>query len=117
MAHHIRNQKFIGFENGQSRYIAEIDCDTPADLPEPETRWLMGSIAHVISTGDFYELNSSGEWVNQTGEDAETESVSNLNSVNLTKLPDALTIVNPADELTENPEETEEEVTADDKLS
>ncbi|MBR1529548.1 MAG: hypothetical protein IJ642_09665 [Oscillospiraceae bacterium] len=68
MASNIRNERFIRFENDNSKYIAEIDCDTPADLPQPRAGWLMGSIAHVISTGDFYELNSSGEWVNQTGE-------------------------------------------------
>ena len=68
MANNIRDEKIIRFENGISRCIVEIDCDTPADLPEPDAAWLMGSIAHVISTGDFYELSSSGEWVCQTGD-------------------------------------------------
>ena len=68
MANNIRDVKFIRFENGVSRHIVEIDCDTVSDLPETPDSWLMGSIAHVISTGDFYELNSSGEWVNQTGD-------------------------------------------------
>ena len=68
MAMNIRDEKFIRFENGRSMHIVEIDCDTVSDLPEPQDNWLMGSIAHVISTGDFYELSSSGEWVNQTGD-------------------------------------------------
>ena len=66
MAINIRDEKFIRFENGISKFIVEIDCDVPTDLPQAQTCWLMGSIAHIISTGDFYELNSSGEWVNQT---------------------------------------------------
>ncbi len=69
MAMNIKEEKLIRFENGISKYIAEIDCDTPGDLPVPADSWLMGSIAHVISTGNFYALNSSGEWVNQTGDD------------------------------------------------
>jgi len=68
MASNIRNERFIRFENGISKHIAEIDCDTPEDLPVPSENWLMGSIAHVISTGDFYALNSSGEWIVQTGD-------------------------------------------------
>jgi len=68
MANNIRSEKFVRFENTVPKFIAEIDCDTPADLPVPHTDWLMGCIAHVISTGDFYALNSSGEWVNQTGD-------------------------------------------------
>ena len=46
-------------------YNIEIDVDTPADLPEMQENWNI-TIAHVISTGDFYSSNSVGEWVKQT---------------------------------------------------
>ncbi len=68
MANNIGDEKRIRFENDISKHIIEIDCDTPVDLPEPDAAWLMGSIAPGISTGDFYELSSSGEWGSQTGD-------------------------------------------------
>ncbi len=74
MANHIRNQKFIRFKYGTACYIVEIDCDTVTDLPEPPTNWLMGSIAHDISTGSFYELNSLGQWIKQTLTDEESSN-------------------------------------------
>ncbi len=64
--YHIRDSRFVRFENGICIFIVELDCDTPSDLPTVQNNWEMGSIAHVISTGDFYSLNSSGIWVNQT---------------------------------------------------
>ncbi len=67
----IRNEKFISYNSGRAVVLAEVEMDTAADLPAVNAfdgRTLAkGSIAHDIATGDFYSLNSSGTWVNQTG--------------------------------------------------
>lgn len=49
--------------------IAEMDVDSSSELPSQEWKGFfleMGSIAHDISTGDFYCINSEGTWINQT---------------------------------------------------
>lgn len=50
--------------------LVEMALDSSADLPEvdyqTEQILAQGSIAWDISTGDFYGLNSSGNWINQT---------------------------------------------------
>jgi len=62
----IRSRHYTGLKTEDDKktslYIVEIDC---TDLPHPKNNWLMGSTAHVISTGEFYELDNSGEWVLQ----------------------------------------------------
>ena len=69
----IISEKFIRFENASSVVIAELRIDTAEELPAADAlagRILaQGSLAWDISTGDFYGLNSSGEWINQTGGD------------------------------------------------
>lgn len=56
--------------DGKNHIIAELDVDTTADLPSQEFNGyylVMGSIAHDISTGDFYSMDSSGAWYIQNG--------------------------------------------------
>ena len=74
--YNIRSEEFIEFDkmNGVEISVvrAEIDCDTAADIPAynavPGKKLAIGSIAWDISTGDFYGLDSSGEWIKQGGE-------------------------------------------------
>lgn len=84
----IRSQITVSFVQEDNRNLirAEIECDTAADLPGiddyPGKRLSMGSVAWDISTGDFYGLNSSGEWINQTtGKVHDKEEVSNVEPV------------------------------------
>ena len=50
--------------------LVEMALDSSVDLPEVDYQTgqilAQGSIAWDISTGDFYGLNSSGSWINQT---------------------------------------------------
>ncbi|MBR1592441.1 MAG: hypothetical protein IJ666_05450 [Ruminococcus sp.] len=66
----IRNERFMEFKNGSTVVIAEIQVDSADELPASYYlgRYLyQGSIAWDISTGDFYALSGSGEWVKQNG--------------------------------------------------
>jgi hypothetical protein len=49
----------------------EICVDTASDLPTVNSitgcMIAQGSIAWDVSTGDFYGMTSTGEWVNQSG--------------------------------------------------
>ena len=69
----IRNEEFIKYENGKSVMRMEIDVDSAEELPETDDFsgriMYMGSVAWDISTGDFYGLTSSGEWILQNGGD------------------------------------------------
>lgn len=82
--------------DGKRHIIADIDVDTASELPPQEYNDIyfeMGSIAHDISTGNFYSLDSSGTWYNQDGSgaysddsddsesDSEPEEVSSPKSV------------------------------------
>lgn len=73
----IKKQDFIRFVEVEGRNLsltrAEMFCDTAEDLPAVDDidGFLldMGSIAYDIATGDFYVLNSDGEWKNSQGEE------------------------------------------------
>ncbi len=54
-------------KNGVMVDTVTVVCDTVKDLPKAQASWDMGSIAWILDTGDFYGLNSSGEWICQTG--------------------------------------------------
>ena len=59
--------------DGKKHIIAELDVDSASDLPSQEFGEYflhMGSIAHDISTGNFYSINSAGTWYNQDGSGA-----------------------------------------------
>ena len=69
----IRNSVFIKFDDGDSVERMELDIDSAEELPEIDDFdgkiIAQGSIAWDISTGDFYGLDSEGEWHNQNGEE------------------------------------------------
>ncbi len=65
MAYVVSNQQHVAYADGTSKTIVEVRCDTPEDLPTASANWLTGSVAWIVSTGDFYGLNSSGEWIQQ----------------------------------------------------
>ena len=51
--------------DGVFKSIVEIRCDAIADVTPPDNSWYLGSIVLDLSTGKFYGLTSSGEWVEQ----------------------------------------------------
>lgn len=68
----IRSSTFIKYEGGRNYVRYEFDIDSASELlglaeaVDPGTTIAQGSIAWVISTGEFYGMTSSGDWVNQT---------------------------------------------------
>ena len=78
----VRSMIFVKMVDGVSAVRVELDVDTAADLPAADSvsgylLW-QGSIAHDISTGDFYALDSEGTWYAQDGSGAyEPEEVQN----------------------------------------
>lgn len=71
MAYSVMERKFLQFKEEKSVERMEICVDTIEDLPEadsiPGCKIAQGSIAWDISTGDFYGMASTGEWVIQSG--------------------------------------------------
>ena len=67
----IRDRVFVRYENGVCSERMEIDVDTADDLPAANyfsgRRIHQGSLAHDISTGDFYSMDSTGTWYAQDG--------------------------------------------------
>ena len=92
----VRESKFIKFENGVSVEIIELDIGSASELPTPDFidgKYLyQGSIAHDVSTGDFYCIDSEGTWYNQDGSGAyvpdeeEDEEDSEPETVNIEQL-------------------------------
>ena len=78
----VRSLIFVKSVDNVKAVRAELDVDTAADLPAADSvsgylLW-QGSIAHDISTGDFYSLDSEGTWYAQDGSGAyEPEEVQN----------------------------------------
>lgn len=70
----VRENIFIRFEDGVSVCRMELDVDSAAELPEADFMddhlLAQGSIAHDVSTGDFYCIDSEGTWYNQDGSGA-----------------------------------------------
>ena len=66
----IKSEDFKYYSNGVSTVRADIIVDSAEELPDIDDisgRILFqGSIAWDISTGDFYALTSTGEWINQS---------------------------------------------------
>ncbi|MBR3282894.1 MAG: hypothetical protein IKI56_06310 [Ruminococcus sp.] len=71
----IRNSRFIRFEEGAAVVRAELDVDTAAELPAYDfiagQCLAQGSIAHVVTTGEFFCLAGDNSWYNQDGSNAE----------------------------------------------
>ena len=119
----IRNSEFIRFDSqGRSVERLELALDTSADLPGTQNGEVVasgrvatqGSIAWDISTGDFYGLNSSGEWINQNGtgtynsDVAQNLSVSDINRTVTQPVSDITDII--PDEESEVPENEPEPI-------
>lgn len=72
MAYSIRKEKVVKYrdeETKQPLVYFEFNCDEATDLPIgmiEEKEIAQGSIAWVISAGEFYGYTSTGSWVNQT---------------------------------------------------
>lgn len=71
MAYAVMSRKFLRYENELSVERMEICVDTASDLPTADgitgCKIAQGSIAWDVSTGDFYGMSSTGEWINQSG--------------------------------------------------
>lgn len=71
MAYAVMSRKFLQYENELSVERMEICVDTASDLPTADgitgCKIAQGSIAWDVSTGDFYGMSSTGEWINQSG--------------------------------------------------
>lgn len=71
MAYAVMSRKFLQYENELSVERMEICADAASDLPTMNSisgcKIAHGSIAWDVSTGDFYGMTSTGEWVNQSG--------------------------------------------------
>lgn len=67
----IMKQIFLRYEGEKSVERMEICVDAASDLPSADgitgCMIAQGSIAWDVSTGDFYGMTSTGEWVNQSG--------------------------------------------------
>lgn len=69
----LRSYMEVISNDGKKHIVAELDVDSASELPSQEYSdyYLhMGSIAHDISTGDIYSINSAGTWYNQDGSGA-----------------------------------------------
>ena len=77
----IRSEEFIRYERGLSVVRMEIDVDTAEEIPDINgiagIILYQGSIAWDISTGNFYGLTSSGEWILQKRNNTVSEVFSN----------------------------------------
>ena len=59
--------------DGIKHVVAELDIDSVSDLPQQQFGEFfleMGTLAHDISTGAFYALDSTGTWYAQDGSGA-----------------------------------------------
>lgn len=71
----------------RTKAYMELNADSAADLATTYEGYdiAAGSICLDISTGDFYVLNGSGAWVNQTGDSSASQSTTASKSDLLTK--------------------------------
>lgn len=93
-----RPNSIVSLGDGTEAYM-ELNADSAADLATTYEGYdiAAGSICLDISTGDFYLLNGSGSWVNQTGENA-VGTASVLSTAALKKESLAYTPDEPTDE-------------------
>lgn len=72
----VRDKVFIKYENGVCYERMELELDSADELPEADFLrgygLYQGSLAHDISTGNFYAMDSTGTWYNQDGSGAYT---------------------------------------------
>lgn len=72
-----RPNSIVSLGDGTEAYM-ELNADSAADLATTYEGYdiAAGSICLDISTGDFYVLDGSGNWVNQTGESTAASALS-----------------------------------------
>lgn len=72
----VRSTEFVKYENNKNYVRYEFDVDAASELAglsdaineiDSNTVIAQGSIAWVIGDGEFYGMNSEGQWINQTG--------------------------------------------------
>lgn len=83
----VRDRKIIKYDDKNPIMKYEFDIDSASDLESitfPKGEQVQGSIAHDISTGDFYSIDSAGTWYKQDGSGAYS-SENNSKSINLNK--------------------------------
>ena len=72
----VRDSVFIKYENGLCCERFEFEMDDASELPSSDSisgyMIYHGSIAHDISTGKFYAIDSEGVWYAQDGSGAVT---------------------------------------------
>lgn len=64
----LRDYIEVSSSDAKKHIIAEMHVDSSADLPSREYGNFileLGSLAHDVSTGDFYAIDSSGTWEKQ----------------------------------------------------
>lgn len=85
----VRESIFIKFDNGVSIERMELEVDSAEELPSADFMQghllYQGSLAHDVSTGAFYAIDSTGTWFAQDGSGAvvpeESEETENAESV------------------------------------
>ncbi|MCI5816467.1 hypothetical protein [Ruminococcus sp.] len=82
MAYSVMARKFLQFKEEKSVERMEICVDAASDLPTvnsiPGCKIAQGSIAWDVSTGDFYGMASTGEWIIQSGGSVAASAASTL---------------------------------------
>ena len=85
----VRESVFIRYDENVNIVRMELDVGSVEELPSADFmaghRLYQGSIAHDVSTGAFYAIDSNGTWYNQDGSGAvvpeESEETENAESV------------------------------------
>lgn len=103
----------VSSSDSKKHIIAEMHVDSSSDLPSRDhfANFILeiGSIAHDISTGDFYAMDSTGTWYNQDGSGAYTPaSASALSMPKLSKLGAIAEDTEESETNTEDASDTEE---------
>lgn len=80
-----RPNSIVSLGDGTEAYM-ELNADSAADLATTYEGYdiAAGSICLDISTGDFYVLNGSGAWINQSGDSSANKSAADKSDL-LTK--------------------------------
>jgi hypothetical protein len=70
----VRESVFIRYDENVNIVRMELDVGSVEELPSADFmaghRLYQGSIAHDVSTGAFYAIDSNGTWYNQDGSGA-----------------------------------------------
>ncbi len=68
------NERFVRSEDNKLMTVVSLVCDTAAELEDltelDGVTFAFGSIAHAVDDAVILRLDSSGDWVVQTGDNA-----------------------------------------------